>query len=363
MQNKFYKQTYELYGPTKDAYLNTIINAVVTNSSKKYLLDIVNSPCKPSFSNPLINTLFNNLHYSYPKLTLLCIEALVNVGVNINDTDSYGYTILHGLSNSEPGVISDVVKLGANINAVDILGRTPLQFYSATAGSRSKDNILKLIELGADVDIKNHEGETSLTTLLLNWSFNEKDTSIVEAMIDAGKTIDINDKNGIAPLPALVLRNNCKVISYIFKRYPYLIQHINDKYDGAAPLHHLLNIDHYDDVLEKIELLLSLGADINTIDSNQKPLLKCTFNVNVANFLIHHTSYKNLKIGSLNQTFKVFTANFRTPAVYKKCADLNNNFHALTAKAEQENLSAKLLMISNNKTVKSLLSLKPPIRL
>ena len=361
MQNKFYKQTYELYGPTSDDYLNTVINAVVTKSSEKDLLNIVNSRYKPTYRDPLINTLFIHLHYSYPKLTLMCIDALVNVGVNINDKENDGFTILHRLAKSEIVEISHVVKLGADINAVDMLGRTPLHIYTSRVGTGSK-NILELIKLGANVDLKNHDGETALTCLLLNRDYYEEKISVIKAIIDVSKTTHVEDKNVIASLPGLLLRNNCQDISYIFKCYPYLIPHIKDKFDGATPLHHLVQ-DPYAEVLEKIELLLSLGADINTIDINQKPLLKCTFNIEVANYLIRHPSYKNLKIGSLNQSFKVFAANFRTPTLYKQCAKLNNNFQALIAKAEQANLAAKLFKSSSNNTQISMPSLRPSMRL
>lgn len=82
-------------------------------------------------------------------------------GIDIEMADQFGKTPL----NSHAGGFRDdeqllaLIRLGANVNTKDHMGRTPLHFAAET-GNFTK--IKALVEAGADLDVPDNMGNTPL---------------------------------------------------------------------------------------------------------------------------------------------------------------------------------------------------------
>ena len=106
----------------------------------------------------------------YGKLTLLIIaalnghanivEVLLEKGANVNAVDSEGWTPLHfAAQNGHASVVEVLLEKGANVNAVNSKGCTPL--HSAVWGGH--ESVVKvLIQAGANVNAVDKYGRTPL---------------------------------------------------------------------------------------------------------------------------------------------------------------------------------------------------------
>ena len=90
---------------------------------------------------------------------------LVANGADINAVDiTYKRTPLHHHAMRRSGDVALLLELGANIDVKDTYGDTPL--HMAAGSAFSLKNVQALIEKGADTTIKNAAGETPLTHAL-----------------------------------------------------------------------------------------------------------------------------------------------------------------------------------------------------
>lgn len=91
-----------------------------------------------------------------PSLSWLCltsnngdeVDALVSIGADVNATDGYNSTALHLASKFNPSteITNALIRNGADIEAKDVLGKTPLE-YAILHGN---NNVVKeLYDLGA----------------------------------------------------------------------------------------------------------------------------------------------------------------------------------------------------------------------
>ena len=87
------------------------------------------------------------------------VASAIKAGANMNAADEDNWTVLHcaALGNENPSVLEILIENGANVNAKDNGGNTPL--ILAVAGGKPK-NILLLLDRGADAGIPDNEGNT-----------------------------------------------------------------------------------------------------------------------------------------------------------------------------------------------------------
>lgn len=91
------------------------------------------------------------------------MKWLVNQGADINYKGRFQMTPLHLHAHEINGQIDCLIRLGANIEAKDYMGETPL---FAAAGSFRLDNVKALVEAGANVNARNTMWETALLKAL-----------------------------------------------------------------------------------------------------------------------------------------------------------------------------------------------------
>lgn len=127
-------------------------------------------------------------------------QSLIAGGANINAKDEYGQTPLHktigarGLENRT--LLAELLLAhGANSNAKDELGNTPL--YKTVKWS-SVGVAEVLISTGADLNAKNKDGCIPLHEAAKGLDEGCKD--LAELLIANGADINARDKNGATPL-------------------------------------------------------------------------------------------------------------------------------------------------------------------
>ena len=206
----------------------------------------------------------------HPEKSKLCLEMgklLIEKGAHMNTKCNQGYSILHSLAlNLSIGSLwygKEITKLliakgedvnakstnrqktplhvalksdneeyarflienGADLNAVDSLGETPLQITIKKGQSHQQiategqENICQLlISLGANIELKDSDGNTSLLNAVKNIENHFEHLDIVKMLIDKGASVNTANKENNVPLhyakskyvAELLLKNGAK---------------------------------------------------------------------------------------------------------------------------------------------------------
>jgi ankyrin repeat protein len=147
----------------------------------------------------------NNDHNRHPE----CIRTLLEYGANINATDRDGFTPLHVALNKE--CITTLIENGANVNGKDNCGRTPLHValmcWCETGILTLLDSTVTLLDLGADVNAKDHKGRTPLHYV--------SDRESIRILLNYDANPNIQDNEGRTPLD-LATEDNKKIFNEYF---------------------------------------------------------------------------------------------------------------------------------------------------
>jgi ankyrin repeat protein len=111
---------------------------------------------------------------------------LINAGADVNAKDSYGATplIFAGISGATE-VMEALIKKGADVKAKNYMGRTALIEVLTSENEHKPDIVQTLIDAGADVNARANFGSTAFMMAAAS--------QFAKAMIDAGA--DVNAKN------------------------------------------------------------------------------------------------------------------------------------------------------------------------
>jgi len=204
-----------------------------------------------------------NIDYCDRTSALHVIELLLSNGANV-DTRFSGGTLLHEMclkySSREEQTSISIIELllskGADVNAIDILRRTPLHLVCDFFCYRNNINTLELLlSKGADVNAIDSGGKTPLhyactnsrdeRSIELHFS-NRSNVNAIELLLSKGADVNAIDSN------------------------------------GRTPLHQACQ----DWTSRQIELLLSKGADVNAIDSKGNTPLSTVVKRNCSPFYL-----------------------------------------------------------------------------
>ncbi len=175
------------------------------------------------------------------------VQILLRRGAQINVADNLGYTPLHMASNNN---VIDIVSLfiwhHANINALTVSGKTPLELAvtdcndkGATArlllnfgADANVDSLLfgairkckielvrELIDRGANINQINEYGDTPLVAAISSPERDDRDTFfVVRVLLDAGANFNIRGGNGCTPLLCAIATNKVSTARLLLDR-------------------------------------------------------------------------------------------------------------------------------------------------
>lgn len=129
---------------------------------------------------------------------------------------TYGRTLLHEVAgNGSLAVVELLLLLGANSNAVDQAGRTPLYYVGNECNRESGGNIVRvLVQGGADVNV--HDGLKHCTAL--HMATRRGNISVAEALLDCKADIEVRDKLGDTPLRRAVNCGKTEMVAFLLSR-------------------------------------------------------------------------------------------------------------------------------------------------
>ena len=152
------------------------------------------------------------VRYADPKYRLALIRLLARRGADINQGDEYGATPLHHAiwSNAPNEVVRTLTELGADVNAritkddlpMLVKGDTPLLFLMRHESSPSAWKLTWLVTHGADVNARNHRGETPLLAHIKEHGIYS-DPDAVRYLVFKGADASLRDNENHTALDSL----------------------------------------------------------------------------------------------------------------------------------------------------------------
>ncbi|RDD34417.1 Ankyrin repeat domain protein [Wolbachia endosymbiont of Cylisticus convexus] len=240
------------------------------------------------------------LYWAVIEGHLEVVEALLSRGADVNVINYDEWTPLHCAAEHSLGITKLLVDKNANISAKNANGKTPLDLakkygnteivkflrekqseynYALLAAGRSEDadEIINLLNKGADANVKYSDGITILHMAAYNGWVN-----VVEALLDQGANVDAAsyrlDFKGLTPLHMAIMNGHLDVVKTLLNR----VEDVDAQDEcGLTPLHFADCIGRPD-----IKALLNRKAseldwemvdshEVTSSDSRQTPIFEC----------------------------------------------------------------------------------------
>ena len=163
-------------------------------------------------------------------------------------------------------VIMKLIDLGADVNAKNNNSDTPLMYASRYA---NKDVVKMLLENGADVNVKNAQGWNAL-----QYGASSGKRGVVEVLIKGGAWVDTKDVNGYTELMGAVRNCNKEAVLGLLKNGADV--NAKDNKDISVLMWGIKKSNK-----KIVEILLKAGAQVEAVDKNgMTPLMYACRNRN-----------------------------------------------------------------------------------
>ena len=140
-------------------------------------------------------------------------EAALSTGANVNARNAEGMTpILMAAIADKPFYIRDLIKRGADVNAADLKGNTPLH---VAAGKRYPDTLITLLEYPVNLEAHGSFGRTPLME-----AARLGNVKAMELLIGKGADVNARDEMERTPLmhAARANQNSREAVSLLLKK-------------------------------------------------------------------------------------------------------------------------------------------------
>ncbi len=237
------------------------------------------------------NQVMTTLHWATANGNTNLIALLLRHGADVRARNAEGKTpflLAHDQNNFQ--VMEFLLAHGADINAPDINGNTALHLRAASEADRitppadpsqpetaamppARSMMKFLLEHGANVNATNLAGETPLHRIAAkSFSTNDPTAEVrawIQPLLDHHASLEARDPNGCNVFQLAVKNFNYPLVDTLLKLGANI--NVRDK-SGATALHLILEgkhpFFHNDRQLPFVELLLQHGAEVNAADSS-----------------------------------------------------------------------------------------------
>lgn len=234
-----------------------------------------------------IQQVYEAIQAPFDHSDVVVVEQVLKKGIDPNFATAAGETFLHvaAYCNREE-IVKSLISQGANVNAQDNEGRTPI--YIATCSNRDLQVTKLLLDAGAEPDI--------FTACLLG--DQERIASIIETHPEAVNASDSFRKD--SPLHKAVETSDLGVVKLLLQNGADVMA--TNRYKDT-PLHRAAQFDQP----KVVELLLTNGADVNAKNRIggtplDKAVLKHGVRAEVVEILRNHQGRCDLEIRSIKWT-------------------------------------------------------------
>jgi len=185
------------------------------------------------------------------------VQAAIEAGADVKGKKGEPTPLHWAGLNPKPGVISALLKAGADVNARSKDGTTPL--HIAAANNSAAEAVSLLLKAGANANTRNRDGRTPLHSC----AYGEAAAPVVEALLKAGADANARDAEGVTPLFFTVADASKRNVTALLLRSG-ADANAKDR-DGGTPLHRAAASNTDPDV---VPLLLKSGAKANARDKD-----------------------------------------------------------------------------------------------
>ncbi|XDD51168.1 ankyrin repeat domain-containing protein [Leptospira sp. WS92.C1] len=138
------------------------------------------------------------------------VKTALSQGADPNAKDVFGESALHKTTSKSKTEIAELlIQKGANVNATDGKGRTPLMktFFQSM--------VKFLLEKGADINLKD---EKDWTAVLHQTSYGTTNLEVIESLVAKGAAIQVQGKDGVTPLMLACKNDNTQLIDFYIQK-------------------------------------------------------------------------------------------------------------------------------------------------
>ncbi len=216
------------------------------------------------------------------------INELISNGADVNIKNNRQETSAHLSAeyNDSAAVLKILQKNGADLNAKDIVGDTPMD---KAISNNNFTSFKYLLKQGIGFNNVNNYGYTAIHQAVCNKG--EKGIKILKFLAKHGVELNIQDEWGQTPVHLAAFHNNVKALKYLVKHGVDLNAH---KISGTTALH--LAVFHNN--VESMRYLVEKGVDVNAKDGDGDTPLHNAAVQNyreVFQYLVKHGAEINIK--------------------------------------------------------------------
>ena len=158
-------------------------------------------------------TVFESVRYSVTKENMEMLKSWI--GVTVDSRNDVGQTALHIAAERDLAeVVRKLISVGADAEAVDNAGRTPVQ-SAVESGSKNA-----MVEFGSRlpaelINMPNARGQTAL-----HIAASEDRVDDVRRLLDLGADVEVLDELGRSPLVTALVHKSWNSVSYTHLTLP-----------------------------------------------------------------------------------------------------------------------------------------------
>jgi len=319
-----------------------LLNVALHSNQTDLLVELVCQGAEPKSWPEYLILVFESETQSVVEKTL---ETLSSIGVTVDIRNDARQTALHIAAERDlPGVVRDLIYIGADTEAVDVAGRTPLQsavgsdssnaivafqsrlpaglISTSNAVGRSAlhiaveedclDEVVRLLERGVDVEVLDDDGRSPLVTALVckRWNsaraiLDHREGAVASSQMDV--VVDSEGTTVLHLLSAVQYGDSHRLTPVdVFRRVLDGGVAVNARnFNGNTPLHGM----RQDARLS--QLLIDHGADVNAQNGRGQTPLHVAFragDMELVRCLIHGGADLNVRDDFNNTPFHCDTS-------------------------------------------------------